>query len=634
MFFFSKQNFIGLAFQILALLCCFEQGKAQSPCFDVSTVKGCAPLTVTVGDCSGVNPNLVFYRFGDARPQNSPTFTFEKAGVYAITQLINTGASGGDSLRVENLVTVYETKPFTPEIYICSGRRVEVRITDTYYDFFKIIWDNEGETLAESNQTVSHVFDSDAPKNLRIKGIFEHALENCFEYQEVIIPISTRLAANFSLLETQEDGSLTFTFELPENQPYQIRQKKGNQAAQDLQQVRFPRQNYRYQPSDSSSLYFLAAAGTEFCNEEPLQTPALYGLFLEVEALAGFNRLAWNPALLPSSAFVEYQIYRNDELLTQIRNLRQTTFEDFEVVCRQNYCYRVAAIWYDSAAQTVSNRLCVVASSDAKPPAVGSFFVSIDSSNRVFLRWQYPQNQQVEQMHLLSQTPDDIYTRERRFKIDSAQQDFLDPFAAPSLLQYCYRAYYLNACGQYSDTTASLCPIFLQVERRQQEAFLRRTDYQNAFAPARRYTLQLFDSDTTLIETRPFSEHETEIDLSQTKQQAWLFRTWALVGQDTTFSNFATLYLPSFLEIPTAFSPNNDGINDDFGVVSRFIVRYQMQIFNKWNQLIFESNDLENRWDGTFEGKPAPADDYTVLIRADDQVGKQYQRATLLRLLR
>ncbi|WP_154656989.1 T9SS type B sorting domain-containing protein [Hugenholtzia roseola] len=634
MLFHSKRNFIWLFFQIMTCWACFLPLQAQNPCFDVSTVKGCAPLTVTVGDCSGVSPNLVFYRFGNARPQNSPTFTFEKAGVYAITQLINTGASGGDSLRIENLVTVYESKPFTPEVYICSGRRVEVRISDTYYDFFKIIWDNEGETIVESNQIASHVFDSDEPKNLRIKGVFEDALENCFEYQEVIVPISTRLAANFSLLETQEDGSLVFTFELPENQPYQIRKKRGNQATQDLERVRFPRQNFTYQPNDSSSVYFLAAAGTEFCNEEALQTPALYGLFLEVEALAGFNRLAWNPALLPATDFVGYQIYRNDQLLTEIRNLRTTTFEDFEVVCRQNYCYRVAAIWYDSAAQTVSNRRCVVASSDAKPPEVDSFFVSIDSSNRVFLRWQYPQNQQVEQMYLLSQTPDDIYTREQRFKIDSARLDFFDPFAAPSLLQYCYRAFYLNACGQYSDTTAALCPIFLQVERREQDAILQRTDYQNGFAPARRYTLQLFDLDTVLIETRSFSENETEIDLSQTEQQAWRFRTWAIVGQDTTFSNFAILYLPSFLEIPTAFSPNGDSINDDFGVVSRFLVSYHLQIFNKWNQLIFETNDLENRWDGTFEGRPAPADDYTVLIKATDQVGKSYQKATLLRLLR
>jgi gliding motility-associated-like protein len=52
--------------------------------------------------------------------------------------------------------------------------------------------------------------------------------------------------------------------------------------------------------------------------------------------------------------------------------------------------------------------------------------------------------------------------------------------------------------------------------------------------------------------------------------------------------------------IPTAFSPNNDGVNDAFRVVGSDIDpnRFLMQIYNRWDEVIFETTDLEKPWHG------------------------------------
>ena len=56
-------------------------------------------------------------------------------------------------------------------------------------------------------------------------------------------------------------------------------------------------------------------------------------------------------------------------------------------------------------------------------------------------------------------------------------------------------------------------------------------------------------------------------------------------------------------DIPTAFTPNNDGLNDNFGPHNAVKAdNYQFRIYNRWGQLIFESKDWKKRWDGKFNG--------------------------------
>jgi len=55
--------------------------------------------------------------------------------------------------------------------------------------------------------------------------------------------------------------------------------------------------------------------------------------------------------------------------------------------------------------------------------------------------------------------------------------------------------------------------------------------------------------------------------------------------------------------IPNVFSPNNDGLNDVINVHGRCIMTFNLQIFNRWGEKVFETSSLSESWDGTFRGQ-------------------------------
>jgi gliding motility-associated-like protein len=56
---------------------------------------------------------------------------------------------------------------------------------------------------------------------------------------------------------------------------------------------------------------------------------------------------------------------------------------------------------------------------------------------------------------------------------------------------------------------------------------------------------------------------------------------------------------------PTAFSPDFDGINDEFKVYATGIKEdnFLLQIYDRWGEVIFESTDIEKGWDGLTRNK-------------------------------
>ena len=55
--------------------------------------------------------------------------------------------------------------------------------------------------------------------------------------------------------------------------------------------------------------------------------------------------------------------------------------------------------------------------------------------------------------------------------------------------------------------------------------------------------------------------------------------------------------------IPSAFSPNGDGINDLFYVRSNEFCEIEIAIYNRLGNLVYETKDMQDKWDGKFNGK-------------------------------
>ena len=66
--------------------------------------------------------------------------------------------------------------------------------------------------------------------------------------------------------------------------------------------------------------------------------------------------------------------------------------------------------------------------------------------------------------------------------------------------------------------------------------------------------------------------------------------------------------------MPNAFTPNSDRINDYFLVTGTCIENFNMIIFNRFGDAIFESNDISVGWDGNFKNTKAPPGVYTYVM--------------------
>ncbi|MGZ4086575.1 MAG: PKD domain-containing protein, partial [Bacteroidia bacterium] len=77
--------------------------------------------------------------------------------------------------------------------------------------------------------------------------------------------------------------------------------------------------------------------------------------------------------------------------------------------------------------------------------------------------------------------------------------------------------------------------------------------------------------------------------------------------------------------VPNAFTPNGDGLNDVFYAKGFGITKFEMQIFDRWGEVVFSSEDINSAWDGKFQGrgdKICAEDAYTWRVKVVSVFGK------------
>ena len=86
--------------------------------------------------------------------------------------------------------------------------------------------------------------------------------------------------------------------------------------------------------------------------------------------------------------------------------------------------------------------------------------------------------------------------------------------------------------------------------------------------------------------------------------------------------------------VPNAFTPDGDTYNNTFFAVVNNISAFEMYIFNRWGELIFISNSVDQQWDGTYNGEKCLDDVYVWKIRYKDLNGIQSELMGHVTLLR
>lgn len=89
---------------------------------------------------------------------------------------------------------------------------------------------------------------------------------------------------------------------------------------------------------------------------------------------------------------------------------------------------------------------------------------------------------------------------------------------------------------------------------------------------------------------------------------------------------FSVSISESELEMPNAFTPNGDGINDIYKPKSGYksIVKFDAYIFNRWGVKLYEWHDPSTGWDGTYHGTPVKDGVYYCLVKAEGADGRKF----------
>ncbi len=87
--------------------------------------------------------------------------------------------------------------------------------------------------------------------------------------------------------------------------------------------------------------------------------------------------------------------------------------------------------------------------------------------------------------------------------------------------------------------------------------------------------------------------------------------------------------------VPTGFTPNHDGVNDNFKVIAPGVPKLDfLRVWDRWGRLVFETSALSAVWDGTLKGDPAPAGTYVWMVQGMDYNGRLFNRKGTVTLIR
>ena len=143
------------------------------------------------------------------------------------------------------------------------------------------------------------------------------------------------------------------------------------------------------------------------------------------------------------------------------------------------------------------------------------------------------------------------------------------------------------------------------------------------------YTSLYWTFGDTTFSTLPNLAHEFE--------QAGVHDIWLTVADSNqcidSVMHRITMYYDFVLHVPTAFTPNDDGVNDLFvpkGLYMEKYKSYEFYIYNQWGERIFESTDITEGWTGA----DFPSEVYSWLLIITDELGEVRKENGLVTLIK
>lgn len=120
-----------------------------------------------------------------------------------------------------------------------------------------------------------------------------------------------------------------------------------------------------------------------------------------------------------------------------------------------------------------------------------------------------------------------------------------------------------------------------------------------------------------------------------TTEQRFIVTATTPAGCQAVDDVLIKVYKGPDIYVPSAFTPNNDGLNDRLGPIPVGIKEFKyFRVFNRWGQVIFSSNDPSKTWDGKVNGLPQPTSTFVWMAEAIDYKGILITRKGVVTVIR
>ncbi|HSZ25920.1 MAG TPA: gliding motility-associated C-terminal domain-containing protein, partial [Cytophagaceae bacterium] len=192
-------------------------------------------------------------------------------------------------------------------------------------------------------------------------------------------------------------------------------------------------------------------------------------------------------------------------------------------------------------------------------------------------------------------------------------------------------------CNNTSLLSLNTCTVYLTVTRNNEINYLSWNAYIGYQSGISGYVVESLDDNNNVLISKSVGNVFSYSEASDPTLSQIIYRIRVVpVGTENliSYSNIVKLDLTPQIYMPTVFTPNADGDNDILLVKGKYFKSIKMTVLNKWGEVVFISEDVNNGWDGNYKGQPATIDSYAYHVVALDNSGKEITLKGVVSLLR
>lgn len=381
------------------------------------------------------------------------------------------------------------------------------------------------------------------------------------------------------------------------------------------------------------NVYCYKVTATNLCGYESDINLALEHCTVEAKATGAFKRvdLAWNA--YKGWPVNKYEIFREDigqkgkyDYLATVAG-NQLNYTDTNVYCKIIHFYKIKA--FENGGY---NQISWSDTTAAKPlfsnsvPPNNTIRATVDFDKEITIEWTGSGSPRIPiQEYVLEKSEDgNNYKWYQSFKPDEFA--FTDKKVLVDDKSYFYRTYAIDTCKLLSPITNFSKSILLFADTTVTERpFVTWSSYQGWKEGVDKYEVQRKNVDGTFATIGYTSAYDSMLVDNVTDLNGYPYYCYRVIGYKNTIngknqiisiSNEDCAPVRSRIFAANAFTINGDNLNETFDIKGLYIRDYNIKIFNRWGDKVFESSDMNVDWDGYYNGQLSQMDAYIWIIKA------------------